>query len=213
MRQRIFKALFVLIIIFLFTTTFSQQHSTGPDAWENYHNSLQPPEKVMKAIGVKPGMVIGEIGAGRGRYAVRLAAKVGKTGRIYANDILKSKLEYLEHRCKRDGITNIVTILGDITNPKFPIKSLDMVFIINTYHHLEKPTELLKNVVPSLKPDATLVIVEHDPGKVPGHWDSHHATEKEILLKQAEKAGFKPVRIETFLPRDNIYIFRVKNSE
>ena len=70
--------------------------------------------------------VIGEIGAGRGRYAVRLAVRVGKTGKIYANDILESKLDYLKFRCKRDNIPNLITILGELTDPRFPEGELDM---------------------------------------------------------------------------------------
>jgi len=97
----------------------------NPDAWEDYQNLRQPPGKVMKDIGIRP-RVIGEIGAGRGRYAVRLAVRVGKTGKIYANDILESKLDYLKFRCKRDNIPNLITILGELTDPRFPEGELDM---------------------------------------------------------------------------------------
>ena len=206
------KLVFIIFFFFIwfFIAYSSPQEVRRSDEWEVPHNSIQPPEKVMQSIGVKPGMFIGEIGAGRGRYAVKLAEKVGNEGKIYANDILERKLKYLEHRCKRDNISNIVTILGETIDPFFPTNSLDMAFMINTYHHLEKPVKLLKNTIPALKPNATLVIVEHDPKKVPGY--GSHSTRKGILLKQADEAGFELVRIETFLPRDNIYIFRIKKT-
>ncbi len=144
-----------------------------------------------------------------------MASKVGETGKIYANDIDESALEYLRFRCKRDGINNVVTILGKVTDPLLPASELDLVYIINTYHHLDKPVELLKNILPGLKPAGRLVIVEHDPGKVKKlGWDEHsissHATAKEKVIEQAIQAGFELDRVEThdFIPRDNLYFLR-----
>ncbi len=180
------------------------QESSGPDSWENYHNSIQPPDKVMDAIGIKAGMVVGEIGAGRGRYAVRIAARVGEKGKVYANDILDSKLDYLKHRCKRDGISNLETIKGTFTDPRLPKGKLDLAFMINTYHHIEQPVEVLKNLRPALKPGGRLAIVEHTPKKV--GMDTSHATQKKELLKQAKNAGYRLSTIKDFLVKDYIYI-------
>ena len=171
-----------------------------------YQGNFDP--EMMDAIGLKQGMVIGEIGAGRGRYAVSLAERVGEKGKVYANDISKKDLDYLDHRCKRDNINNIETILGEEIEPKFPENTLDIAFIINTYHHLEKPTALLKNVVPALKPDGILAIVEHEPKK--SGYSLQSSTTKETLIRQVSDAGFRLDRIETFLERDNIYIFKLK---
>lgn len=205
------QSLLIIIFVGIMFCWIVAQEQGDPDSWEIYHNLRQPPEKVMDAIGVKPGMAIGEIGAGRGRYAVKLAARVGITGKIYANDILEKKLEYLKYRCRRDNIPNLITVLGELTKPNFPKETLDMVFIINTYHHIDKQVELLKNTVSSLRPDGTLVIVECEPGKAPQM--GSHSTEKEVLIKQVESAGYSLIQIETFLSMDNIYIFRLKNSK
>jgi ubiquinone/menaquinone biosynthesis C-methylase UbiE len=194
------------IITLGIVSTASCQEMGGPDAWEVRYNAFQPPDSVMDAIGVEAGWVIAEVGAGRGRYAVHMALRVGKTGRVYANDIDEEALEYLEFRCRRDSIPNVITILGEVTDPKLPSGALDMVYLINTYHHLEEPVELMKNILPSLKPTGILVIIEHDPDKFPdahGEW-----TPREVLVEQAGEAGFELVRIETFLRRDNINIFR-----
>ncbi len=113
----------------------------------------------MDSIGVKPGMVIAEIGAGRGRYVVHMAKRVGVTGKIYANDIDKKALDYLEYRCKRDSIPNVITVLGKVTDPLLPKETMDLVYMINTYHHLDKPVDLMKNIIPCLKPEGRLGIV------------------------------------------------------
>lgn len=207
-KKILFGVFFVYAIagIVLPTSCFARQDEKGPDAWEARHNAYQPPDKVMDAIGVKPGMVVGEVGAGRGRYVVHMARRVGENGLVYANDIDMEKLLYLQSRCKRDNIPNITTILGTVTEPKLPEGELDIVYVINTYHHLDKPVELMRNVMPSLKPDGILVIIEHDPDKDPAA--GSHSTRQDILITQAYEAGFMLVRIETFLERDNINIFR-----
>jgi ubiquinone/menaquinone biosynthesis C-methylase UbiE len=204
-----------LIFIFLLLTVllnfpgavWVQQKEGFVEAWELRHNLLQPPVKIMDTIGLKPGMVIGDIGAGRGRFTVWFADRVGDKGKVYANDILERSLRHLEQRCERLGFTNVITCLGTVVEPNIPDKVLDIAFMINVYHHLEKPVELLKNIVPTLKPDGILVIVEHEPEK------SGYATEstsEEELVKQAAEAGYKLERIETFLARDNIYFLKKK---
>ncbi|NIO28536.1 MAG: methyltransferase domain-containing protein [Candidatus Latescibacteria bacterium] len=204
---------FLLLVFGLLDPSYAfpaQQKETeesDPDAWEERWNSRQPADKVMDAIGIEPGMMIGEIGAGRGRYVVQVAERIGPKGRVYANDINSTKLEYLRFRCERDSITNVETILGTVTDPRLPEGKLDFVYFINTYHHIEKPVELLENTVPALKSDGQLVIIEHAPEKMssPGH-----STPEETVIEQATEAGFELVRMERFLEFDNIYIFRVK---
>jgi ubiquinone/menaquinone biosynthesis C-methylase UbiE len=163
----------------------------------------------MDAIGVKPGMVIGEVGAGRGRYTVHLADRVGDAGKIYANDIDQGSLEYLRERCKRLGLNNVEVIHGKVEDPLFPKASLDMAFMILTYHHLAEPVALLKNLIPSLKPGATVIIVDPDPEKDKDR-AGRESTSEEKMRKEAGEAGFELVRIETFLEKDNIFVLRRK---
>jgi ubiquinone/menaquinone biosynthesis C-methylase UbiE len=184
------------------------------DKWEERHNRAQPADKVMDAIGVVPGMTVAEIGAGRGRYAVQMAERVGENGKVYANDISEDDLAYLRERCERDGIGNIETVLGDVTDPLLPEGTFDLVYVINSYHHFEDPVALLKNVIPSLKPDGRLVIIEHDWDKY-GDEAQWHCKPQNELIDEAYRAGFFLVGIETFLEKDNINIFiprsRLKN--
>jgi len=203
------KLLSLTLIVSGLFIFISQVQGQEQDAYEKRLNKLQPPDKVMDAIGVKPGMLIGEVGAGNGRYAVKMAERVGPLGKIYANDINPVKINYLNRRCSRNGITNIEIILGTVTDPKLPKGKLDIVYLINTFHHLDKPIELLKNIIPALKPGGRLVVIEHETEKS-GHMDGHSSHQKTVL-KKVQEAGFKLERIETFLKLDNIYIFQVNN--
>jgi len=199
--------LFLVMLMAFSSTIWAQQEKEFVEPWEERHNRLQPPVKIMDTIGLKPGMVIGDIGAGRGRFTVWFADRVGDKGKVYANDIVERSLRHIEQRCQRLGFSNVVTCLGTVVEPNIPDKVLDIAFMINVYHHLEKPVALLKNIVPTLKPDGTLVIVEHDPVKSGYQSES---TSKDELIKQAAQAGYKLERMETFLSRDNIYFFKTK---
>ena len=94
---------------------------------------------------------------------------------------------------------NIEIIKGDITDPKLPDKTLDVIFIISAYHHFQDPVELLKNALSSLKPGGLLAI---------GEWIK--ATSPEQVEAQMNAAGFTLVRTETFLEKNDLYIYILK---
>ncbi len=166
-------------------------------------NNLQPPDKVMDAIGLKPGMVAAEIGAGRGRYVMQLAHRVGNSGKVYAEDIDAGALKHLEQRCARWGIENVETVLGEVKDPKLPEGSLDLIFIISSYHHFDDPVELLRNARTALKPTGVLAIGEW----VRREGERGEGTSPETMEAQMKEAGYRLDRTETFLKDNNLYIY------
>ncbi len=166
-------------------------------------NRLQPPDQVMDAIGVKPGWVAAEIGAGRGRYVVQLAVRVGENGKVYAEDIDANALKYLAARCERGGLKNVETIIGSVTEPKLPEGELDLIFIISSYHHFADPIALLRNARPALKSSGIVAIGEWLPTE---DNPSEYRTPEKIEAEMKE-AGYKLERIERFLEKNNLYIY------
>jgi ubiquinone/menaquinone biosynthesis C-methylase UbiE len=169
-------------------------------------NKRQPPDAVLEAIGIEPGMIIGEVGAGRGRYTVQIASRIGPSGHIYANDIRQEALRFLDKRCQENGLANVETVLGSVTETKLPRGALDLVIMVNVVHCLEKPVELLRSIQDSLKRSGRIAIVEGSLDKEPsaaGEWFL-----RSKLLKIYEEAGYELVREEDFLPKDNIYILK-----
>ena len=96
---------------------------------ERRANELQPPGVVMDLLGVKPGLVIGEVGAGRGRVTVHLADRVGDKGRVYANDIDTAALASLKQRCSRLGLGNVEIVAGLPGDARLPANKLDLVLM------------------------------------------------------------------------------------
>lgn len=201
--------LFIAFLIIITESLFSQDMKVPVESSEAYLNNQHQPEKLMDAIGLKEGMTIADIGAGRGRMTVFFSLKVGEKGRVYANDIDKEALAYLESRCRRNNMTNVKTFTGNVDNPMLPVGEVDIAFMVSTYHHLEKPVEMLKNTVPCLKKDGVLVIVERDPVKT--GQTSRESTSTDKLISDANKAGFELSNInKDLLERDNIYFFMIK---
>lgn len=175
------------------------------EEWEMRTFIKQPPEKVMDAAGIKPGMIIGEVGAGRGRFTMHLARRVGKKGMVLANDIDADALDYLRERCRRSRITNVEIILGDADDPKYPDEALDMVFMVWTYHYFDQPIAMLKKLIPALKPGGTMVLVEPDAER----WGDHGIS-PERMRRDAAEAGLEVVRIDDFLPEDLLFILKIQ---
>lgn len=173
--------------------------------WEEQFESFQPSDKIMDVLGVGPGMVIGEIGAGNGRFAVKVAARIGPGGRVYANDIDPKAIRFMEKRCQREDITNLTVIQSKELEPGFPEAQLDLVYLINTYDELSDPVSLLHNARSSLKPKGRLAIIVYDPTKLEDH--GGHAVAREVVVDQCSRAGFALVHIDTALVYDNIYVF------
>jgi ubiquinone/menaquinone biosynthesis C-methylase UbiE len=147
-------------------------------------------------------MAVAEIGAGRGRYAVQLAVRVGPTGRVYAEDIDASALDHLRQRCARWGLEQVEVILGDVTDPKLPVGRLDLIWIVSSYHHFADPVALLRRARTALKPGGRLAIGEWITIRETGRRD----ITPEKVIRQVESAGFRLERTVTFLRENNFLI-------
>ncbi len=177
------------------------------DAQANEH---QPPGKVMDIIGLAPGMNIAEIGAGRGRVVIHLADRVGPNGKVYAEDINAEALRHLAQRCRRGGFSNVETILGDLTDPKLPAGTLDLIFVISSYHHFSDPVALMRSARPALKATGRLAIAEW----IPEEDGRGEGTSLEKMTAQMESAGFTLERVDKSLEANELYIclFRLRSG-
>jgi len=170
---------------------------------EEQNNAFQPPAEVMDKVGVREGMVVGEFGAGRGRFTLPLAARVGEKGLVYANDIDKSMQSFVDERCRRAGLENVKTILGEVDDPRFPERSLDMAFSSLVYHEITEPVTFLRNLLPALKPGAAIVIVDNAP-----EINTERSNVGRDWLEEFEQAGLMVVHTEKLRDRDVIFVLR-----
>jgi len=163
----------------------------------------EQPEKALDALNLKPGMVVADIGAGVGYMSLRMAKRVSK---VYANDLQPAMLDRLRQNAAKAGIANVVTVVGDVADPKLPANTMDLVLLVDVYHEFSAPQQMLRKIRETLKPDGRLVLLEYraeDPN-VP--IIAEHKMTVAQVKTELETEGFvlQPV-IET-LPRQHILI-------
>lgn len=206
---------FSIILIFISNSPELCGQDDLTEESEKRYLQRQPPEKIMALIGIKPGMTIGEIGAGRGRMTVYFARQAGPTGIIYANDIDELSLAYLKGRCRKLGFSNVHIVKGVMDDPLLPEKSLDMAVMVLVYHMIDKPDKLLENIKKSLKPGASLIIIDPVDALIDGEFginrnksDVKIPTIRERIAISANNAGYKVIKVDTSLPNDYIFTLR-----
>ncbi|HYG75072.1 MAG TPA: methyltransferase domain-containing protein [Planctomycetota bacterium] len=169
--------------------------------------------KLIKALNVKPGQLICDLGSGNGFYTLKLAPLVGKEGKLLAVEIQKEMLDMLQKRAAVAEITNVECILGTLWDPKLPEGKLDMVLMVDVYHELSHPEHILAAVRKSLKPDGRMVLVEfrmEDP-KVP--IKLLHKMSKAQIMKEIPPNGFKLVEEYDELPWQHVMFFQRDDSK
>jgi ubiquinone/menaquinone biosynthesis C-methylase UbiE len=119
-------------------------------------------ERVVELAGVRPGMWVADVGAGEGYYATRLAAVVGPSGRVLAEDIVPEVRDRLAERVHRERLDNVAVLLGQPDNPKLPARSLDRVFLVHMYHEVQSPYAFLWHLREALKPGGRIIVVDAD---------------------------------------------------
>ena len=164
------------------------------------------PEGALDALGIRPGMVVADVGAGTGYMSLRLAKRVGPAGRVYANDIQPEMLRRLQQNAAKAKITNIEPVLGEEADPKLPAGRMDLVLLVDVYHEFSEPRKMLDKIRESLKPDGRLVLLEYrkeDPNVpiLPEHKMSVAEVKAEL-----EPLGFALSQVIETLPRQHILI-------
>jgi ubiquinone/menaquinone biosynthesis C-methylase UbiE len=117
---------------------------------------------VMDLADIRPGMTVADIGSGAGYYTVRLAERVGKKGRVLAEDIDKDALARLGSRVETEHLDNVSIKLGTEDNPELPEHSFDRIFMVHMYHEVTEPYAFLWHLRPALKPGGAVIVVEAD---------------------------------------------------
>ena len=116
--------------------------------------------EILDAMGLKPGMDVADIGAGSGLISRLIAQRVAPGGTVYAVDISKNMVDHIAKTAQEEKITNIKAVLGDPRSPKLAPNSVDVVCIIDAYHHFEYPAEMLAEIRKALRPNGMLMLID-----------------------------------------------------
>ena len=149
---------------------------------------------IVDACKLRPAMVVADIGAGTGLFTQMIAPKVAE---LYAVDINQKMLDYVTSQTKKDGLTNVKTVLCDQTSCKLEKDTVDVAFICDTYHHFEFPYKTMRSIRNALKPDGVVVLVEFDrvEGKSSDWILNHVRADRATFSREIELAGFKEIEM------------------
>ena len=165
------------------------------------------PAAVIDALGLRGGEVVADLGAGSGYFTFRIAPKVGKTGRVLAVEIQDEMLETIRRRATALKVTNVEEVKGSETDPKLPVNGVDIVLMVDVYHELAYPYEVMTKVCKALKPGGRVVFVEYrkEDSRVP--IKEVHKMSVEQVEKEMKVVGLVHMRTLETLPSQHIVIF------
>jgi ubiquinone/menaquinone biosynthesis C-methylase UbiE len=177
-------------------------------AYEGFsRDGWQQPERVVSALGIRPGDRVADLGSGSGYFTLRLASAVGPQGRVFAVDVDPDMNEYLTGRLRRAGIANVDVILGRFEDPLLPDAGVDLVLTVDTYHHIADRPTYFRNLRRDLAPGGRVAVIEYDGRKwfvrLMGHY-----TPRGELLREMREAGYEVAEDHDFIDRQSFVVFR-----
>jgi cyclopropane fatty-acyl-phospholipid synthase-like methyltransferase len=166
------------------------------DAW-------QMPDRVIAALNLKPGQIVADIGSGTGYFSVRLA----KFAKVYGADIEPSMVTYLRERAAKEGLHNVISIQAAADSANLP-EPVDLVLIVDTYHHIGDREAYFRKLAKSLKPGGRVAIIDFKPDSPEGPPKEFRFSPEKFKSEMA-KAGYQLAEQHDFLPRQNFLIFEL----
>jgi len=163
---------------------------------------------LLKELRLAPGMVVADIGAGTGYYSRRIAPRVGPAGKVFAVDVQPQMVAMLEEVAKRPGLGNVIPVLGAPDDVRLPAGTLDLAIMVDVYHELEFPYELLASLVRAMKPGGRIVFVEYraEDSFVP--IKALHKMSEAQVKREAAQFPLQWERTARSLPWQHVVIFR-----
>jgi predicted methyltransferase len=150
-------------------------------------------EAIVAALGLEPGVAIGDIGAGTGLFTRLFASRAGDQGRVYAVDISPRFAEHLREIKEREGLANVQVVVNSATSTGLEPASIDLAFLCDVYHHFESPDVMLQRLKEALRPGGRLVVIDFEriPGQSQDWVVKHVRAGKEVFKSEIIAAGFE----------------------
>ena len=168
----------------------------------------QKPDAVLRAIGLRRGQTVAEIGAGPGFWTLKLARLVGPSGRVYAVDPEPAILEVLRQRLEKTRVKNVTPVLGGAGDPLLPAGRCDLALIVNTYHHFPDGRAFLRRAAAALRPGGRLVNIDFDKRETPVGPPVDHRVAREEFLRAARRASLTLLAEHRILPYQYFLVLR-----
>jgi len=213
----------VLLVLLPLMTVLAQEHDHGDHDATVHHsfddverwveifedperNEWQRPSKVVRVAGIFEGDTVADIGAGTGYFTQVLSRAVGKPGKVFAVDIEPKLVEHIRQR-EDLGPAEIVTVLADPDDPKLPGGELDIIVIVNTWHHIDGRMKYVKKLRQALGTEGRVVIIDWREGELPMGPPPDSKLSRDAVVAEFDEAGWSLETESVLLPYQYFLIF------
>jgi ubiquinone/menaquinone biosynthesis C-methylase UbiE len=184
-------------------TPATQERFTDIDVWvkrfeDPERDKWQKPAEVVKAMNLRPGDVVVDIGAGTGYFTRHIAVAVGPSGKAIGLDIEPGMVEYMKEDAKRLNLSNYEARIVKTDDPELAPDSVDVIFLCDTYHHIENRVEYFRNVSSSLKTGGRIVVVDFIKDTDFGPPRNHKMAQK-VVIEELQEAGYRLIKSHDLL--------------
>lgn len=159
----------------------------------------QKPDEVVRKMMIGRTDIVADIGAGTG-YFTRLFAAAAPEGRAIGLDVEESMIRYMEEDAKKRGLKNYTARVVKTDDPQMEKKSVDIIFLCNTYHHIENRVSYFRRAAESLKDGGRLIIVDFYKKELPYGPPPSHKLAQEVVISELQEAGYRLRTSQQFLP-------------
>jgi len=165
-------------------------------------------EAIVKAVGLKPGMSVADVGAGTGLFTRLFAKEVGPRGKIFAVDIAENFVRHIEQQARAAGVTNVQGVVCRADDVNLPPNSIDLAFICDAYHHFEFPQKTMRSLHAALKPGGQVILIDFHriEGKSTEWTLSHVRAGQEVFCKEIVDAGFRQIDEKQDLLKESYFV-------
>jgi predicted methyltransferase len=167
----------------------------------------QKPAEVVKALALRPGMTVADLGAGTGYFSRHLSAAVGSDGTVLAVEPEPKLLAHLRDRAEREKTANVVPILASLDNPRLPPRSVDVVLVVDTFHHIDDRVAYFGALRRVLRPGGRVAVVDWEKRPLPVGPPPEHKLAREQVVDEMRAAGYALVAEPDVLPYQYVLIF------
>lgn len=167
----------------------------------------QQPTEVVQALGIRHGMTVADLGAGTGYFSRRLAEAVGPRGIVLAVDTEPGMVARLRSRAEEEKTANLIPILASADNPRLPPAGVDVVLVVDTYHHIDDRVAYFRVLRRALRRGGRVAIVEWQHRELPVGPPLDHKLPRKRVIREMDAAGYAVVSEPAFLPYQYFIIF------
>lgn len=173
------------------------------DAW-------QKPAELVAALELRPGMAVADLGAGTGYFVRWLSQAVGPRGTVYAVEVEPNLVAHLRERAEKEGTANVVPVLTSKASARLPAAGIDLVLIVDTYHHLDGRVAYMRRLADVLQPAGRVAIVDWHKRPLPQGPEMDHKLAREQVVDEMGRAGYRLVAEPDPVPYQYVLVFARK---